>query len=261
MSMPARLGVSAEVAAVVGAEDLAALEARAAAGGYDCADCGQHSALGGEPAVVIARAAGAGITWARISHARCSASRVQELPAVLPDETAITAVAAVIPHATGPRPVILAEPDHTIATAPGDGERADLVAAFLLGRGLHLLGRAGHRPPPAPGWSVTFPSPAAAMITGPGTLLYDGELIRPWLWQQAAAALGTVELLAGVTGLADLGPDDSVAALLAAAARAGRLTGGTITLPPEIQNLLVTESVSNVLTDIVRSVFCQVRST
>lgn len=104
------------------------------------------------------------------------------------------------------------------------------MLAWLLGRGLHLLGRAGHRPPPAPGWSVTFPSPAAAVITGPETLLYDGELIRPWLWQQAAAALGTVELLAGVTGLAALGPDGSAAALLADAARAGRLIGGTITL-------------------------------
>jgi len=231
VSGAARLAVSAEVAAAVGAEDLARLEARAAAAGYDCADCGQHSALGDGPAAVIVRAAGPGITWARISHARCSPSRVQEIPAELPGETAMTVIAGVIPHAAGWRPVILAEPDLSAATGTAGGERTDLLLAWLLGNGLHLLAAAGRRAPAAPGWALHFPSPAEAVICGPGgAVLYEGEMIRPPLWQQAAAAAGAAELLAGVTGLAALGPHDTAAGLLAAAARAGRLAGGTIAI-------------------------------
>jgi hypothetical protein len=231
VSGPERLRVSAEVAAVVGAEDLALLEAKAAAEGYQCAECGQWSALAAEPAAVIVRGAGPGIGWARIAHERCSPSRVAGV-AVLPDELAMTVVAGVIPHASGPRAVILAEPSAAVSTSSEAGDRVDLVTAGLISRGLHLITRAGQRPPAAPGWTVHLPSPAEAVITGPaGTLLYEGTLIRPPLWQQIAAARGgDVELLVGMTGLAGLGPATPATGLLTSAAKAGRLVGGMIRL-------------------------------
>lgn len=229
MSAPGRLRVSAEVAAVVGAEDLALLERKAGTEGYQCAGCGQWSALEDEPAAVTVAGAGPGIGWARIAHERCCPSRVAG-ETVLPDELAMTVVAGVIPHASGPRAVILAEPAATLSASSAAGDRVDLVVTGLIARGLHLVTRAGQRPPAAPGWAVRLPSPAAAVITGPGTLLYEGELIRPPLWQRVAAACGAVELLVGVTGLAGLGPDTPAAGLLAGAARAGRLAGGTIPL-------------------------------
>lgn len=229
MTEPGRLRVNAEVAAVVGAEDLALLEAKAAAEGYECAECGQWSALDAEPAAVIVRGAGPGIGWARIAHERCSLSRVAG-QTMLPDELAMTVVAGVVPHASGPRAVILAEPSATVSTSSEAGDRVDLVTVGLISRGLHLITRAGQRPAAAPGWTVRLPSPAEAVITGPGTLLYEGTLIRPPLWQQVAAVRGDVELLVGVTGLASLGPDIPATGLLADTARGGRLVGGTVQL-------------------------------
>lgn len=74
MSGAGRLTVSAEVAAALGAEELALLEARVAAEGYDCAGCGLRPELADEPAVVFVRDTGPGVGRARVAHARCAAS-------------------------------------------------------------------------------------------------------------------------------------------------------------------------------------------
>jgi hypothetical protein len=224
---PGRLHVSDDVAAIVGARDLASLQAKAAAEGYDCDVCRQHSTLEAEAAAVIVSTLEAGIEWARLAHQRCSPSAVVPGPP-LPEEFPATAIAGVIPHDTGPRAVILTEPAARVSESRPPGDHTDLLAAWLLGHGMHLLARAGHLPPPAPGWSVRFPSPTTAVITGPGTDLYEGPLVRPPLWQHAAAARGGAELLFGVTGLAAITPDTSPISLLATAARAGRLIGGSV---------------------------------
>jgi hypothetical protein len=229
-----RLAVTADVAGLLG-EDLDRLAARTAAEGYDCPVCGRHAELADSaaPPPVVVLAAGPDVRWARVAHPGCAEPGVLPVPAELPADLSMTVVAGIVPHASGPRAVVLAEPSATVTTLPAapGGERTDAVAAWLLRLGLHLLGRAGQLAPPAPGWRLALPSPAAAVITGPGaTVLYEGTMIRPAGWERVDAARGGAELLTGVSGVAGLGPHDSAAALLAGAARAGRLVGGTITV-------------------------------
>ncbi len=53
---------------------------------------------------------------------------------------------------------------------------------------------------------------------------------RGALWQHTAAQSGAAELLVGVTGLGSLSSAASAISLIAAAARSGRLVGGTVAL-------------------------------
>lgn len=225
MSGTARLLASPEVLAAVSAEEWARLEAKVRAEGYDCAECQQRSPLGAEPAMVVLYDAGPLVGWARVVHARCAPERPGR--AGLAGEHLLTVVAGLVPHATGDRAVILAEfADSATATSEA-GDRVDLVAGWLMGRGLHPLTRAGQRPPAAPGWSLWLPSPGLAVIAGPETTLYQGTMITPDGWTAVARSRGA-ELLVGVSGLATLGQEPGTR-VIADAARAGRLVGGTIT--------------------------------
>jgi hypothetical protein len=223
------LTVSAEVAALVGREDLAALEARVAGEGYDCAVCSEHSPAG-VPAVVAVWDAGPGTAWARVAHERCAPSAVIGA-ADLPGSTPARAVAGLVPHASaGVRALIMVEMLYSLATRDA-GERVDGTASGLLGVGLHLIAAAGRLAPSAgPGWSAVFPAPGAAVITGPGIAgtVYEGELWTPPGWFDVARQRGGAELLTGVIGVAGLGPDTSAFSLVASAARAGRLVGGLV---------------------------------
>ena len=224
-----RLTVSAEVAAVVGREDLEALANRVAAEGYDCAVCGEHSP-DSVPAAVAVWDMGPGARWARVAHERCSPSAVIG-PADLPGETPARAVAGLAPHASaGVRALVLVEMLYSAAVREG-GERVDVAATGLLGEGLHLITSAGRLATPAgPGWSVVIPAPGVAVISGPGTAgtVYEGELWTPPGWLGVARRRGGAELLIGVTGIAEIGPDTNPLFLVTAAARAGRLVGGLV---------------------------------
>lgn len=224
-----RLAVSAEVAAIVGREDLAELERRVAAEGYDCAVCREHSPAS-VPAVVAVWDAGSGVTWARVAHERCAPSAAIG-PADLPGDTPARAAAGLVPHASaGARALIVVEMLYAIATREV-GERVDGAASGLLGAGLHLITTAGRLAPPAgPGWSAAFPADGVAVITGPGVAgtVYAGELWTPPGWFEVARERGGAELLVGVTGVAGIGADTSTIRLIADAARSGRLVGGLV---------------------------------
>ena len=235
-----RMQVAAEVAGLLGAGDLETLR-RSAATGYRCVACGLDDQLAAGPVAVVVRLAaapGAGpdgpqVAHVRLAHARCSPSRViadsGSLP-VLPEMTMML-TAAVVPHASGRRALLIAEPSVQMSSVTGGGERLDPVLAGLLGRGLHLLASTQEQAQEARGWLVSLPSRAEALIREPsGDLFYAGELDQPREWRRLTRSRGQVELLAGVVGFGAAGPGRPGEALaaLAGAARCGRLIGGMV---------------------------------
>ena len=203
---PARLLVSVEAAESVSTEEIERLEASVRARGYDCAECGERSSLDAEPAVVVMYDGGPLLGWARVVHQRCAPERSR--PADLADLAArgtATVVAGLIPHASGDRAVILCELEDAITATSAAGDRVDLAAGWLIERGLHLVTTAGRRPPVASGWSLWLPSPAVAVVAGPGEIvLFQGEMVTPPGWVAVARSRGA-ELFAGVSGLRALG--------------------------------------------------------
>jgi hypothetical protein len=232
--------VAAEVAELLTSADLDNLR-KSAAAGYRCVRCDEPGQLAAEPAAVVVRLtrppgvaqADHPVVYVRLAHERCSPSQVITDPGSLamPDEAAMTAMAAVIPHASGPRAVLITEPAVHISSVTSTGDRIDPMIAGLLGRGLHLLVRLGQRCPDASGWQIRLPSAVEAVVLdASGELYYAGELEQPRSWRELVAGCRKVELLTGVIGLGSVSPDSpgEGLSLLVGAARQGRLVGGAM---------------------------------
>jgi hypothetical protein len=146
--------IADDVAAAVGAEDLALLEQSTRAG-FECVACGRPGDLAAGPAsVVLIR--GEPFMVARVAHASCSPSRVVDVePGTLRPaaEQSSTALAAVLPHASGARPVLAVEPNVHASIREG-ADRVDAIATGLMALGLHLVTSLGRSPGPAAGWRV-----------------------------------------------------------------------------------------------------------
>lgn len=231
MTADVELTVAAEVREWVEQADLDRLAAMAA-GGWRCSGCGRRGS-GAAAVVVVVRpgAAGAETAVVNLAHGGCVPSQVrrEQGPLAAPTAGGMTATAAVLPHISGPRALLVTELT-TPVTARAGLERVDMGTAVLLGGGLHLLPDAWQPAPAAAGWAVLLPSPRSAVVLDPaGGRYYDGSLDQPPPWRQLAATRGTVELIAGVSGMAG-GPGDPGPGVraLESAARAGRLVGGTI---------------------------------
>jgi len=229
------LQVASAVADLLSGDDLDLL-ARSASTGYRCAACGRSGDPAAGPAAVIvllSRApgpAGPQVAHVRLVHGRCAPSQVISDAGSLavPPETTMSLTAGVVPHRDGRRVLLIAEPSVHLSLATSEGERVDPVLATLLGQGLHLLASAGEPAPHAPGWLVSLPSPAEAVICDPtGDMFYAGELQQPREWRRLTASRGQVELLTGAAGIGAGGPAQTLAAL-ADAARGGRLAGATV---------------------------------
>jgi hypothetical protein len=228
------LEVSAEVAELVGAENLRLLAEQAAAGGYTCTVCERRASSLAEPASVVVVRYGT-VTSVKLAHVACASSRVVDVaPGALrvAAETPATAVAGIFPSAGefGRRPVLLVEMADTVDVA-GGGERVDGVITHLIGRGLHLVTRIGRTAPVAAGWAVTLSGPDGVRVTGPDTLVYDGTAWRPDGWERLVDALGgRCELFVGV-GLqlaAGLPGGSEGLRRLRDASGAGLLAGGSV---------------------------------
>jgi hypothetical protein len=227
----AGIDVGEPVAQIVDPSDVAAL-ALAGERGYDCVVCERPGRLPDDPAALVVLVDGP-VQQARLAHRACSASAVVNAPGLAASigDRAVTAVAAVLPHANGPRPVITVETWDRVAHRAEFGDRVDAVLSALLGQGLHLVARLGRTPPASPGWRVLVSCDGTVQITGPdGAALYDGELVLPGAWLQLAAAVKSCLLLVG-TGLQLRNGLGGVAAgmtMLNGAARDGRLIGGVV---------------------------------
>ena len=211
--------------------------ARTAATGYRCLVCDEHDELGAGPVSVVVRlfpAPGADpgtaqVAHVRLAHGRCSPSRVTHAPqaAQVPDETPMTARAAILPHRSGYRALLITEASYQVATITEGGERLDAVIAGLLEQGLHLLSGVGERPAAASAWSARLPTTETAdVLDATGELFYGGELTQPREWRALVAQAGAVELITGVIGLTDLLNPGEGTRVLPEAARRGHLIGG-----------------------------------
>lgn len=223
--------VSAEVAELIGAENLRLLAARAASG-YTCSVCRQQAASLDDPAsVVVFR--DATLTAVKLAHTRCSGSRVVEVaPGSLQttNEAPALAVAGVLPSAgeLGMRPVLIVELG--AIDVGGGGDRVDGVVTALIERGLHLVDRVGRTAPVVEGWAVTLIG-ADVRAEGPDMRVYEGQAWRPDGWEQLVSALGgRCELFIGVGLRLTEGLGDAVEGIrrLQEASRAGLLVGGTV---------------------------------
>jgi hypothetical protein len=229
--------VSAGVRELLSDADLERLAAMAASG-YRCSSCGQRGMLSDGPAsVLVTLQDGPGdtgrIAVAGLAHGRCCPPQVIDRPGILqvPAEAGMTAKAAVLPHASGRRALLVTELAAPPVAVAGPGERHDLATGVLLSLGLHLLPTPWEPAPPAGGWAVRLPTADAAVVTDPeGGCYYEGGLGQPRKWRQLVARRGTVELLAGVAGMDAAGPGNPEPGLAAleAAAKAGRLVGATV---------------------------------
>jgi hypothetical protein len=238
MTAAGSLLVTAAVTDLLSPDDLEKLSLSAASG-YRCVTCDRAGQLRDGPAAVVIRlvtapgteAQGPQVAHVRLAHSRCSAPQVLPEPGSLaaPPDAAMTATAAVLPHPAGDRALLITEMSVQLSSVTSPGERTDPALAGLLGRGLHLVGAITEPAPDSPGWRVSLPSRATAVILEPdGGLFYSGGIGQPRVWRQLIRRRGQVELLTGVIGLPADGParPDECVAALAAAARAGRLAGG-----------------------------------
>lgn len=227
-----------EVCELLAPEDVDTL-VRTAATGYRCLVCDEHDELGAGPVSVVVRLSpapgadpGTGqVAHVRLAHGRCSPSQVIHDPqaAQIPDETQMTASAAILPHRSGYRALLITEPSYQVATITDTGERLDPVIAGLLAQGLHLLARVGERPAAAPAWSARLPTTGTVeVLDATGELFYGGELAQPRKWRALVAQAGAVELITGVIGLSGPLSVAEGTRVLAEAARRGRLIGATI---------------------------------
>lgn len=231
---PSRLLRAApEVTDLIGTEELEHL-ARSAADGYNCTACGLAGDLAGRPEVVVLLGP-AGlpdspqVAHVRLAHSGCLPSQVITSPEPgEPPGGQMMLTAAVVPHRSGPRALLIAQMSVTMAVLEPGGGRTDLWLSSLLGQGLHLLGAADEPAPPSAGWVVLLPSPGAAVIRDPHGLFYEGSLPQPLLWRQLTGRRGQVELLAGMAEVpASAG---ELPSLLAEAARDGELVGGSVVI-------------------------------
>ncbi|MFG1710722.1 hypothetical protein ACFLIM_46925 [Nonomuraea sp. M3C6] len=178
------------------------------------------------------------VSLAKLAHRFCARSGVMDVPgltAVMYEpgtETSVTAVAALLPHAGGYRPVLLLEAGVAVAADAGGGERVDAVTNWLLQHGLHLVADAGDQVQAAPGWVVHLSGGTGLRVSGPGGELYDGDLQADPAWQRAVTTQGRCLLLVG-TGLGlDQAPHSLQETLdrVDAVARQGRLVGAVVTV-------------------------------
>lgn len=228
--------VSAEVAELVGAEDLERLRTGAAFGPFNCWRCRQPGDTDREPATVIAERyrQTARVT---LAHPRCAPSQVVDIDAdgppgmYSPDREGMVAIASIMPLGGLLVPVVALETvTETSIRAPGSGDRVDLLTAYLLASGWTLMGSLDQRPGYPPGWQLQAPARGQLLLTTPdGSVMYDGECGWPPQWRDAAREWGYSVVLAGSIGLyATRGrhlTTGDLTGMLTRAATAGELTG------------------------------------
>lgn len=228
--------VAAEVAALVGEEDLRLLR-RQAGTGYTCAVCRvRDQSLAEHPANAVVYRDEL-LVVVRLAHVGGSPSQVVDVePGTLRParETPASAVAVMLPSAAEPgvRPLLVVEMAAAIAVLDGGVDRVDRLVTELIRCGLHMVSQLGHVLPPAAGWSVTLTGPRTVRVDGPGVeMVYDGTLYRESAWEQVIAYQGgRCEVLVGVGMQLAEHLDKAGEGLrrLREASRSGLLVGGLV---------------------------------
>lgn len=234
---------SAEVRALIGAENLAELEKDAYAS-FRCPECGLPGTTV-EPTSVVARRFRKTVT-VDLAHAACTRSLVDDIDADPPPGLGLDGgwadmrvMTLVLEYRDAPqvRPLLLLERRIETARFTAGGEKINVTLAALLRGGLEPVRSAGHLPRPARGWRLRRPDHFTALLLGRGgEVVYQGACAQPDDWGQLVDVAGVCVVLAGTIGLYAV-PDEEfttgcVHQLLDDAARAGALAGGLIACWP-----------------------------
>jgi hypothetical protein len=226
---------SAEVAELIGAEDLARLRTGAAFGPFRCWRCCAHGDASQEPATVVAERYRL-ITRVTLAHPRCAPSQVVHIDADGPPgmygPQEMVAITGILPLGGLKVPVLVLELlTETSARAPGSGDRVDLLAGHLLASGWALMRSLDQRPGYPPGWHLRASAPGRLLLADEpsGEVMFDGECGCPSPWRDLVGEWGYCVVLAGSVGLYALGgcqPDvGELTSMLTRAAAAGELLG------------------------------------
>jgi len=234
---------SAEVRALIGAENLAELEKDAYAS-FRCPECGLLG-ITVEPTSVVARRFRKTVVVG-LAHAECTRSLVDDIDADPPPGLGLDGGRAdmrvmtlVLEYRDEPqvRPLLLLERRIETARFTAGGEKINVTLAALLRRGLEPVCSVGQLPGPAQGWRLRRPDRFTALLLGRGgEVVYHGACAQPDDWGQLVDAAGVCVVLAGTIGLYAV-PDEELTTgrvhrLLDHAARAGALAGGLIACWP-----------------------------
>jgi hypothetical protein len=224
-----------EVTALVGAEQLARLQAHSGYGPYRCWQCDKQGDVNTEPAAVIAEKYGLAVV-VRLAHARCADPQVvtaAAAPQAPPGGADMAAIAGILPNVAGQRPLLVLEPRSDLFTLTA-GDRINLLATGLLDRGWTLMRSPGQIPHRAPGWTICLPSPGRLRLAGPGgEVMYEGQCTRPREWDELAAAGRGCIVLAGRVGLYSHPAEVTImqmTRMLGQAAKTGELVGARVQL-------------------------------
>lgn len=235
--------VSAEVADLIGAENLDRVRHSPAYGAFTCWHCEARGDADTEPATVIVERHDSGPRIG-LAHADCMRSQVVDPATPAEPETGadVRTLTDEIPGPDGPLPLLILDYRPGLALRDDPGEPADPFYATLLDRGLSPVttiseapGRAllAEPPAPVPGWRLDLTGRRAALLTAPdGTIVYDGTCggqARPW--RALITRTGRCAVLIGAVGLyPNQGerPFTWMETLLDQAAQAKELVGGLV---------------------------------
>jgi len=238
--------VSAEVADLIGAENLHRLRDSPADGSFICWACQAPGDTDTEPATVIAELHD-GVPRITLAHAECMRSQVVSTDAPAPaappkpgsraDRRTLTDQ---IPGPDGPLALLLLDQRPQLALRGDPTERADPFYSALIGMGLSPVTTISQPPAPAllteppapaPGWRLELSARRAARLTAPnGTIIYDGECGQARPWRTLITRTNRCAVLIGAIGLYPTGerPFTWIETLLDQAAHAQELVGGLV---------------------------------
>ncbi len=252
---------SAEVADMIGAEDLHRLRHSPAYDPFTCWHCHGPGDANTEPATVIAELS-EGAARATLAHAECARSQVVSTgapaPAALTEpgtDADMAALTGVLPGPDGPLPLLILDQRPQMTVRSGSAGRVNLFVSALLGMGLTLVttisehlaqamdaqaGALAHAqaaspgswvfpPAPAPGWRLDLSARRAVRLTAPdGSIMYGGECGQPRPLRALITRTGRCAVLIGAIGLyADRAPT-RITMLLDQAAHTEVLVGGLV---------------------------------
>jgi hypothetical protein len=234
---------SAEVRALIGAENVAELEKDAYAA-FRCPGCGRPGATAGPTSVVVRRFRKTVVV--ELAHAECMPSLVDDIDADPPPgldlnggRADMRVMTLILEHRDEPRrrPLLLLERRIEAARFAAGGDKINMTLAALLRRGLEPVGSVEQLPGPARGWRLRRPDRFSALLLGrDGEIVYHGPCAQPDDWGRLVDAAGACVVLAGTIGLYAV-PGEALTAgrvrrLLDQAASAGALVGGLIACWP-----------------------------
>ena len=252
---------SAEVAGMIGAENLHRLRHSHESGPFTCWHCHGPGDANTEPATVIAEPC-EGAARIALAHAECARSQVVSTGAPAPSGRTepgtgriatrsggawhCRALTAVLPGPDGPLPLLILDQRPGMAVRGDPDERVNLFVSDLLSMGLTLVdteltdmrfldwepATISEPPAPAPGWRLELSARRTAWLTAPdGSRIYSGECGQPRPWRALITRTSQCVVLIGAIGLYPSHGERAftrITTLLDQAAHVDELVGGLV---------------------------------